>query len=104
MNDKQAYRSTKKIKMLEQMLENNKKMRCLNFSNNAFTWQSTLQMIQCNHLGSPFLCSVAVSFLDCRFFVSKILGSCIFRLENATFFRFKFRLNRNKDICELHQI
>ena len=29
-------------------------------------------MIQCNHLAVPFLCSVAVSFLDCRFFVSKI--------------------------------
>ena len=32
--------------MLEQMLENNKKMRCLKLSNNAFTWLRELDLNQ----------------------------------------------------------
>lgn len=43
-------------------------------------WQSTLQMIQCNHLVVPFLCRVAVSLYD---FLD---SGCIFRLENTTTF------------------
>ena len=46
----------------------------------AYIWQSTLQMIQCNHLVVPFLCRVAVSLYD---FLD---SGCIFRLENTTTF------------------